>query len=37
MLAVPMWMLFEGTLLIMWLGERRSAKDADKVTASEAA
>jgi sec-independent protein translocase protein TatC len=27
MLAVPMWMLFEGTLLIMWLSERRAAKD----------
>ena len=26
MLAVPMWLLYEGSLLIMWLGERREAK-----------
>ena len=25
MLAVPMWLLFEGTLAIMWLGARREA------------
>ena len=27
MLAVPMWILFEGSLILMWLGERRAAKD----------
>ena len=26
MLAVPMWVLFEGALLVMWLGERNKAK-----------
>ena len=26
MLAVPMWLLYEGSLLVMWLGERREAK-----------
>ena len=26
MLLVPMWLLFEGSLLVMWLGERREAK-----------
>jgi sec-independent protein translocase protein TatC len=26
MLAVPMWLLFECSLLVMWLGERREAK-----------
>ncbi|MEQ1497790.1 MAG: twin-arginine translocase subunit TatC [Novosphingobium sp.] len=26
MLLVPMWLLFEGSLIIMWLGERREAK-----------
>ncbi len=31
MLAIPMWLLFEVTLLIMWLGERRAAKEAAKV------
>ncbi len=25
MLLVPMWLLFEGSLLVMWLGERRKA------------
>ncbi len=30
MLAVPMWMLFEGTLLIMWLSERRAAREATR-------
>jgi sec-independent protein translocase protein TatC len=32
MLAVPMWGLFEGSLLVLWLGERKAAK----ATASEA-
>lgn len=27
MLAVPMWVLYEGTLVIMWLGERKAAKE----------
>ena len=31
MLAVPMWMLFEGSLIIMLLGERRAAKEAEQV------
>ncbi len=26
MLLVPMWLLFEGSLLIMWFGERKEAK-----------
>jgi sec-independent protein translocase protein TatC len=26
MLLVPMWLLFEGSLVVMWLGERREAK-----------
>ena len=30
-LAVPMWMLFEGSLIIMLLGERRAAKEAEQV------
>lgn len=29
MLLVPMWMLFEGSLIIMWFGERKAAKEAD--------
>lgn len=29
MLAVPMMLLFEGSLIIMWLGERRAAKAAE--------
>ncbi len=28
MLAIPMLLLFEGSLLIMWLGERKAAKEA---------
>lgn len=28
MLLVPMWLLFEGSLVVMWLGDRRAAKDA---------
>jgi len=28
MLAIPMLLLFEGSLLFMWFGERRAAKDA---------
>ena len=31
MLAVPMLFLFEGSLIVMWLGERRAAKEAAKV------
>lgn len=27
MLLVPMWLLFEGSLLIMWLGERKTEAD----------
>jgi sec-independent protein translocase protein TatC len=27
-LAVPMLILFEGSLLIMWFGERKAAKEA---------
>ena len=26
MLAIPMWVLYEGSLLVMWLGERREAR-----------
>lgn len=26
MLLVPMWLLFEGSLMVMWLGEKRAAK-----------
>lgn len=26
LLAVPMWVLFEGSLLLMWLGERKAGK-----------
>ena len=29
MLLIPMWLLFEGSLVIMWLGERRDAREAD--------
>ena len=28
MLAVPMWALFEGSLVVMWLGERKAARQA---------
>jgi sec-independent protein translocase protein TatC len=28
MLAIPMLLLFEGSLLVMWLGERKAAKEA---------
>ena len=31
MLAVPMWMLFEGSLVFMLLGERRALKEAEEV------
>ncbi|MDE2302253.1 MAG: twin-arginine translocase subunit TatC [Sphingomonadales bacterium] len=34
MLAVPMWMLFEGSLMMMWLGERRAAKAEAKAAAA---
>jgi sec-independent protein translocase protein TatC len=27
MLLIPMWLLFEGSLVIMWLGERRNQND----------
>jgi sec-independent protein translocase protein TatC len=30
MLAIPMLLLFEGSLLFMWLGERKAAKEAAK-------
>jgi len=33
MLAIPMLLLFEGSLIMMWLGERRTAKQAAKVPA----
>jgi len=36
MLAVPMWMLFEGSLVLMLLGERRAAKDAEDAEDAEA-
>lgn len=35
MLAIPMLLLFEGSLIIMWLGERRAAKTGDSTQASE--
>ncbi|WP_374281958.1 twin-arginine translocase subunit TatC [Novosphingobium sp.] len=28
MLLIPMWLLFEGSLVIMWLGERKEAREA---------
>jgi len=28
MLALPMWVLFEGSLLVMWIGEKRATKAA---------
>ncbi|MFM5923608.1 MAG: twin-arginine translocase subunit TatC [Novosphingobium sp.] len=31
MLLVPLLLLFEGSLLVMWLGERRDAKDAGSI------
>ena len=30
MLAIPLFLLFEGALIVMWLGERRSAKAGDE-------
>ncbi len=36
MLAVPMWGLFEGSLIVMWLGERRSSKRKAAEAAAEA-
>ena len=36
MLAIPMYLLFEGSLLLMWFGERREAKDKAKAAAAEA-
>lgn len=35
MLLVPLLLLFEGSLLIMWLGERREAKEATQQTLPE--
>lgn len=35
MLLVPLLLLFEGSLLIMWLGERREAKEAAQQTLPE--
>lgn len=32
MLAIPMLLLFEGSLVVMWLGERRAAKLSGEVT-----
>lgn len=32
MLLVPMWLLFEGSLVVMWLGDRRAAKDAGEAS-----
>ena len=37
MLAVPMWVLYEGSLLVMWLGERREAKAAAPAEANATA
>ena len=31
MLALPMWVLFEGSLIVMWIGEKRAAKAATHV------
>ncbi|NBC36815.1 twin-arginine translocase subunit TatC [Novosphingobium sp. FSY-8] len=28
MLAVPLWLLFEGSLVVMWFGEKRAAREA---------
>ena len=38
LLAVPMWLLYEGSLLVMWFGARREAKAAQEgeATAGEA-
>ena len=35
MLLIPMWLLFEGSLVIMWLGERKEAREAAAETAPE--
>ncbi len=37
LLLVPLWLLFEGSLLIMWLGERREAKAAGTAIVTESA
>ena len=37
MLAVPMLFLFEGSLIVMWLGERKAAKEAAKAVAESKA
>lgn len=37
MLLVPMWLLFESSLVIMWLGERKEAKAATSDPLSESA
>jgi len=31
MLAVPMMLLFEGALVVMWFGERKAAREARKL------
>jgi sec-independent protein translocase protein TatC len=36
MLAVPMLFLFEGSLIVMWLGERRAAREAAKLGEGQA-
>ncbi|PKB19529.1 Sec-independent protein translocase TatC [Novosphingobium kunmingense] len=36
MLLVPMWLLFEGSLLVMWLGEKRKAAADTTVQTAEA-
>lgn len=37
MLLIPMWLLFEGSLVIMWLGERKEAREAAAEPAPESA
>ncbi len=36
LLLVPLWLLFEGSLLVMWLGERREAQAVEAGAAAEA-
>lgn len=37
MLLIPMWLLFEGSLVIMWLGERKEAREAAAEPAPDSA
>lgn len=36
MLAIPLYLLFEGSMLLMWLGEKRAAREAAKAPVAEA-